>query len=80
MADFSYSQKSRRPVPDYFLQNKVPAGDFRQIDILLNFVSPERKILPGRRTGLTSANQRKTARAIKRARNLGLIAFYDWDA
>jgi small subunit ribosomal protein S18 len=37
-------------------------------------------VLPGRRTGLTSKNQRKITRAIKRARAVGLLPFTNHDA
>lgn len=44
------------------------------------FLSPEGKILPGRRTGLTSKNQRKITKAIKRARAIGLLPFTNHEA
>jgi small subunit ribosomal protein S18 len=44
------------------------------------FLSPEGKILPGRRTGLTAVNQRKITRAIKQARAVGLLPFTNHDA
>lgn len=93
MADFNEGQKSRRPASDYYFQNKMITSENRRLDdllknfpedrlveVLLNFTSPERKILPARRTGCTAKHQRQTARAIRRARAINLVAFYDQDA
>ena len=70
----------RRRLQDYFLQNKGVEIDYKNGDLLRRFISPEGKILPGRRTGLTSRNQRKITKAIKRARAVGLLPFTNHDA
>lgn len=71
---------SRRRLQDYFLQNKGTEVDYKNSDLMRRFLSPEGKILPGRRTGLTSKNQRKITKAIKRARAIGLLPFTNHDA
>lgn len=66
--------KTRRKLVDYFIQNKAEI-DHRDIEVLSKFLSSEGKILPSRRTGLTSANQRKLTKAIKRARLINFLPF-----
>jgi small subunit ribosomal protein S18 len=72
--------KNRRRAQDFFLQNKDVAIDYKNADLLRRFLSPEGKILPSRRTGLNSTNQRKIAKAIKRARAIGILPFTNHDA
>jgi len=70
---------SKRRLADFFVQNKMDI-DYKNADVLRRFLSPEGKILPSRRSGLTAANQRKLTRAIKRARSAGLLPFRSVDA
>nr|UBA15668.1 ribosomal protein S18 [Pseudo-nitzschia hainanensis] len=49
--------------------------DYKNIDLLANFVTEQGKILPRRVTGVTVQQQRKIAKAIKRARILALFPF-----
>jgi small subunit ribosomal protein S18 len=49
--------------------------DYKDIDLLTLFVNEQGKILPRRATGITVQQQRKLAKAIKRARVLSLFAF-----
>ncbi len=72
--------KSRRRLQDYFLQNKDVEIDYRNTEVLRRFLSPEGKILPARRSGLTAVNQRKVTKAIKQARSIGLLPFTNHDA
>jgi small subunit ribosomal protein S18 len=72
--------RSRRRLQDYFLQNKGTEIDYKNGELLRRFLSPEGKILPGRRTGLTSTNQRRITKAIKQARAIGLLPFTNHDA
>jgi small subunit ribosomal protein S18 len=72
--------RTRRRLQDYFLQNKGTEIDYKNQDLMRRFLSPEGKILPARRTGLTSKNQRKITKAIKRARAVGLLPFTNHDA
>lgn len=72
--------RTRRRLQDYFLQNKDVEVDYRNAEVLRRFLSPEGKILPSRRTGLTAVHQRKVTKAIKRARAIGLLPFTNHDA
>ena len=59
----------------YFCQKGVGEIDFKNTELLRRFISGAGKIRPRKKTGLCSQHQRKLARAIKRARFLGLLAF-----
>lgn len=49
--------------------------DYKDIDLLTLFITEQGKILPRRATGVTIQQQRKLAKAIKRARFLSLFTF-----
>jgi small subunit ribosomal protein S18 len=70
----SSAPKNKRRLSDFFLQNKMTV-DYHDSEVLRRFLSPEGKILPSRRSGLTSKNQRKLTKAIKRGRMVGLLPF-----
>lgn len=48
---------------------------YKDIDLLTLFVTEQGKIMPRRATGVTVQQQRKLAKAIKRARMLSLFPF-----
>ena len=49
--------------------------DYKDIDLLKLFITEQGKILPRRVTGVTVQQQRRIAKAIKRARILSLLPF-----
>jgi len=49
--------------------------DYKDIELLKLFITEQGKILPRRATGVTVQQQRKLAKAIKRARILSLFPF-----
>ena len=49
--------------------------DYKDVDLLTLFVTDQGKILPRRATGVSLQQQRKLAKAIKRARVLSLFPF-----
>lgn len=49
--------------------------DYKDIELLKLFITEQGKILPRRATGITVQQQRKIAKAIKRARILSLLPF-----
>ena len=49
--------------------------DYKDNDLLILFITEQGKILPRRATGVTIQQQRKLAKAIKRARILSLLPF-----
>ena len=53
----------------------APKIDYRDIKLLQRFVSERGKIVPSRITAVSAKKQRELARAIKRARFLGLLPY-----
>lgn len=49
--------------------------DYKNISLLKRITSNYAKILPAKRVGLNSKQQRKLAQAVKRARTMALIPF-----
>ncbi len=49
--------------------------DYKDVDRIRNFLAPSGKIMARRQTGLDAKQQRKLARAIKRARYLALLPY-----
>lgn len=64
----------RRKKLDPFTLDPTKTVDYKDITMLTKYVSERGKILSRRLTGLSSYNQRKVSKAIKRAQNLGLMA------
>jgi small subunit ribosomal protein S18 len=67
----------RRPRVDPFEADKSLMIDYKDTELLKRFLTPEGKIRPRRQTGVNARNQRKLARAIKRARHLALLPYTD---
>ena len=49
--------------------------DYKDMDLLKLFITEQGKILPSRATGVTVQQQRRIAKAIKRARMLSLLPY-----
>ena len=60
-----------------FTADKVDWVDYKEIEILKDFVNENGKIIPARITGTTSGFQRQLSVAIKRARFLALLPYTD---
>jgi small subunit ribosomal protein S18 len=76
MDDDSFGEKMprryqrRRPrhmVPDYV--------DWKDVEYLRQFIPERGKIMPRRISGVTAKDQRRIARAIKRARTMAMLPF-----
>jgi small subunit ribosomal protein S18 len=65
----------RRKKLDPFLEDPTKTIDYRDVATLSRFLSERGRLLSRRLTGLNAYNQRKVAKAIKRAQNLGLLPF-----
>lgn len=59
----------------YFCTTNTNLIDYKDSDLLKNFMNPQAKIMSKRRTGLCATHQRQLARAVKRARILGFVPF-----
>jgi small subunit ribosomal protein S18 len=53
----------------------APKIDYKDVRLLQRFVSERGKIVPSRITAVSTQRQRELARAIKRARFLGLLPY-----
>jgi small subunit ribosomal protein S18 len=60
---------------DYFSSNNIKHIDYKDVELLRRFLTPNARILSRRRTDVTAKNQRKLAEAIKRARFMGLLPY-----
>jgi ribosomal protein S18 len=65
----------RRRKLDPFCEDPTKTVDYKDVVMLNKFVSERGRILSRRLTGLSSFNQRKVSKAIKRAQSLGLMAY-----
>jgi len=57
----------------YFCQRNIREIDFKDVELLKKFISGLAKIKAKKRTGTCSSHQKKLAKAVKRARHLGLL-------
>ena len=53
----------------------APKIDYKDVRLLQGFVSERGKIVPSRITAVSTKKQRELAKAIKRARHIGLLPF-----
>jgi len=53
----------------------APKIDYKDVKLLQRYVSERGKIVPSRITAVSAKKQRELARAIKRARFLGLLTY-----
>lgn len=60
-------RRPRQVVPDYV--------DWKDVDFLKRFVPERGKIMPRRISGISAKDQRRVAKAIKRARSMALLPF-----
>jgi len=72
---FLFKEYLSKHMQCYFCQRNINEINFKEIEILKRFLSPSAKIRPRKKTGLCSFHQRKIAKAIKRAQNLGFLPF-----
>jgi small subunit ribosomal protein S18 len=60
-----------------FTAEKIEQIDYKDVDILKDFISENAKIMPARITGTKTGYQRQLSTAIKRARFLALLPYTD---
>ena len=58
-----------------FSAKDAPVIDFKDVRLLQGFMSERGKIVPSRITAVSTKKQRELAKAIKRARHLGLLPY-----
>ena len=60
-----------------FTADKVDYVDYKDVEVLKEFIVENGKIMPARRTGTKAGYQRELSVAIKRARFLALMPYTD---
>jgi small subunit ribosomal protein S18 len=60
---------------DYFTANKIDHIDYKDTKLLRKFLTQHGRIQPRKKTGARAENQRALARAVKRARYMGLLPY-----
>ena len=59
----------------YFTKNNIKYIDYKDVEMLKQFITPNGKIAPRRTTGTCAKHQRELAVAIKNARFMGLLPY-----
>ena len=59
----------------YFKKNNIKKIDYKDVEMLKMFITPNGKIAPRHQTGTCAKHQRELARAIKNARIMALLPF-----
>ncbi len=72
----AYRKSRPRRKVCYFKQNKITEIDYKNVELLKKFITPNGKITSRRVTGTSAKYQRELAVAIKNARLMGLLPFY----
>ena len=60
-----------------FTAEKIQEVDYKQVDLLKDFIAENGKIIPARLTGTRAIFQRQLNTAIKRARFLAMLPYSD---
>lgn len=60
---------------DPFVLDKTLEIDWRNAQVLSRFITERGKIVPRRVSGVSAKNQRKLAKAIKTARQMGILQY-----
>ena len=60
-------RRPRQTVPDYV--------DWKDVELLRQFIPERGKIMPRRISGISAKDQRRIAKAIKRARSMAMLPF-----
>ena len=63
-----------------FTAEKIDYIDYKDVDLLKDFIAENGKIIPARLTGTKSKFQRQLSTAVKRARFLALLPYTDLHA
>lgn len=71
-------KRKRRPEPVQpcsFCTNRIANVGYKDVDLLLKFVTPYGKMFGRKKTGSCSRHQKEFTEAVKRARYLALIPY-----
>lgn len=65
----------RRKKDCHFCKNESEKIDYKDVELLIKFVTPSGKILPSRITRVCPKHQRKLKKAIKQSREIALMPY-----
>lgn len=71
MKPMDFKRRKRRPKVKF----KIEDINYKNVELLKNFMNDKGKISPSRVTGLEAKVQRKIAKAIKRSRQIALLPY-----
>ncbi len=71
------STNPKRERAQRFSKSEPPAIDYKDLDLLRDYLTETGKIIPARVSGTPARFQRRLATAIKRARYLSLLPYCD---
>lgn len=60
---------------DFYSAHNIKHVDYRDTDLLKQFLNPHGRILSRKKTGLNAKHQRQMEEAVKRARFMGLLPY-----
>lgn len=60
---------------DYFSSNNIKHIDYKDTAVLKQFLDPNARMMPKKKTKLSAKNQKKLSLAVKRARLMALLPF-----
>jgi small subunit ribosomal protein S18 len=69
------NRRFKRRKVSFLTLNKLTYIDYKNVNVLRQFMDERGKIVPRRRSGATAKEQRMVAIAIKRAREVALLPF-----
>lgn len=69
----TFEKVPKRPCP--VANAGIEEVDYKDIELLKQFITEKGKIIPRRISGLCSRSQKKMTAAIKQSRNAGLLSF-----
>ena len=72
------ARRAARTEQCFFCTSNIKNTDYKDQEALKRFLDPQSRILPRRRSGVCATHQRKLARAVKRARIMGLLPFVSY--
>lgn len=56
-------------------QHNIRHVDYKDVDLLKQFINPHGRVMSRKRTGLTARQQRAVEAAVKRARHMALLPY-----
>ena len=68
-------KKKTGPKSDYFFSHGIEYVDYKDVAVLGRFINKQGRIIPRIYSKLTAKNQRRVAKAIKKARQMSLLPY-----